>query len=163
MKKIVLLSVLMIGIGNTAEIIASTANQSSQDPQLTVFTAKKIITMDTSAPNATAVAVANGKIVSVGSLKSLKPWTSNREVIIDHTLKEKGLMPGFIDPHVHPSLPAILSQFPFIAPEHWSLPTGEFPAAKTNKEYIEKYKGKYSEGYQVLREQRLKRRQDVGR
>ena len=26
-------------------------------------------------------------------------------------------MPGFIDPHVHPSLPAVLTQFPFITPD----------------------------------------------
>lgn len=44
-------------------------------------------------------------------------------------------MPGLIDPHVHPSLPAVLPQFPFLAPDDWSLPTGDFPGALTPEAY----------------------------
>lgn len=87
-------------------------------------------------PEATAVAVADGRIVAVGTLDSLQPWIDQRGATIDNTLQEKILMPGFIDPHVHPSLPAIVTQFPFIAPDDWSLPTGQFPGAKTEKAYI---------------------------
>ena len=36
--------------------------------------AKKGITMDPGWPNATAIAVRNGKILSVGSIEDLKPW-----------------------------------------------------------------------------------------
>ena len=104
--------------------------------ELTVYIAKKIITMDETIPEATAVAVAHGKIVSVGSLKSLAPWMKDRKVVIDETFKNKVLMPGFIDPHVHPSLPAILTQFPFLAPDDWHIPTGDFPGAKNHQEYI---------------------------
>lgn len=98
---------------------------------LVVYTAKKIITMEPALPEATAVAVADGRIVAVGTLESLKPWLAAREVTIDRSLEHKVLMPGFIDPHVHPSLPAVLTQFPFLAPDDWSLPTGEFPGATT--------------------------------
>ncbi|MEZ4559830.1 MAG: hypothetical protein R2854_25885 [Caldilineaceae bacterium] len=31
---------------------------------------------------------------------------------VDDRLADKILMPGFIDPHVHPSLPAVLTQIP---------------------------------------------------
>jgi len=98
---------------------------------LVVYTAKKIITMEPALPEATAVAVADGRIVAVGSLDSLQPWLDVNEVRIDRSLADKVLMPGFIDPHVHPSLPAVLTQFPFLAPDDWSLPTGEFPGATT--------------------------------
>jgi predicted amidohydrolase YtcJ len=104
-------------------------------PELRVFVARKIITMEPSIPEATAVAVADGKIVSVGTLESLQGWIKQRGAVIDETFKDKILMPGFIDPHVHPSLPAVLTQFPFIAPDDWSLPTGEFPGAKTPGAY----------------------------
>ncbi len=40
---------------------------------ITVFVAKKIITMDPANPVATAVAISDGKILSVGSLGDLKP------------------------------------------------------------------------------------------
>lgn len=103
--------------------------------ELTVFTAKKIITMEPSLPEATAVAVADGRIVSVGSLESLQGWIAERGAVIDESFSEKVLMPGFIDPHVHPSLPAVLTQFAFLAPDDWSLPTGEFPGATTPEAY----------------------------
>ena len=105
---------------------------------MTVYTARKIITMDPAIPNATAVAVAEGKIVSVGSLESLQSWTQGRTVTVDNRFKDKVLMPGFIDPHVHPSLPALLTQFPFVAPDDWVLPTGEFPGALDQASYIKR-------------------------
>lgn len=99
--------------------------------EMVVYVARKIITMEPALPEATAVAVADGHIISVGSLESLKPWLADREFTVDRSLENKVLMPGFIDPHVHPSLPAVLTQFPFLAPDDWSLPTGEFPGATT--------------------------------
>ncbi|MFK7974729.1 MAG: amidohydrolase [Halioglobus sp.] len=113
--------------------------------QLTIYTAKKIITMEPAMPEATAVAVADGRIVAVGSLKSLQSWVDARGATIDDTLKNKVLMPGFIDPHVHPSLPAVVTQFPFIAPDDWTLPTGEFPGAKTPEVYIRRLKALVAE------------------
>jgi predicted amidohydrolase YtcJ len=103
---------------------------------MTIFIAKKIITMETALPEATAVAVADGKIVSVGSLESLEDFRTNRGAIVDTMFANKVLMPGFVEPHVHPSLPAVLTQFPFLAPDDWSLPTGEFPGATTHEDYV---------------------------
>ena len=71
---------------------------------LVVYTAKKIITMEPALPEAEAVAVRDGRIVAVGTLESLRPWTRAYETRIDRTLEDKVLMPGFIDPHVHLSL-----------------------------------------------------------
>ncbi len=96
----------------------------------TIFTARRIHTLEPALPVATAVAVAEGRIVAVGSLESLEPWVRERGATIDRRLEDKVLLPGFIDPHVHPSLPAIVTQFPFLAPDDWSLPTGEFPGAR---------------------------------
>ena len=42
--------------------------------EITVYTARKIRTMEPSLPEATAVAVRDGRIVEVGSLETLKPW-----------------------------------------------------------------------------------------
>ena len=102
---------------------------------MTVYTAKKIITMEPALPEATAVAVEDGRIVAVGSLESLQPLIQSRNATIDDTLAGKILMPGLIDPHVHPSLPAVTTQFPYLAPDSWSLPTGEFPGATTPQAY----------------------------
>ena len=117
-----------------AAVLASTATVVSAT-ELVVYTARKIITMEPALPQATAVAVADGRIVSVGTLESLKPWLAVSDVTIDRSLEDKVLLPGFIDPHVHPSLPAVLTQFPFLAPDDWSLPTGNFPGAITPQAY----------------------------
>lgn len=108
--------------------------------KLTVFPARKIITMCDAMPAAWAVAVAAGRIVAVGTMDSLRPWLDRFPHDIDERFRDKVLMPGLIDPHVHPSLPAVLTQFPFIAPEHWSLPAGEFPAATTHEAYVARLK-----------------------
>mgnify|MGYP006076818775 CR=1 FL=1 len=134
--KMIRVSVLLCIIPFAA---AELANSSDVFP-LTIYVAKKIITMDPALPEATAVAVSDGKIVAVGSLKTLDSWSRNREVIIDESFKNKVVMPGFIDPHVHPSLPAVLTQFDFLAPDDWSLPTGDFPGAKNNQDYIRRLK-----------------------
>ena len=117
-----------------APLLAVTTT-AANSAELVVYTAKKIITMEPALPQATAVAVADGRIVSVGTLESLKPWLGASEFTVNRSLEDKVLMPGFIDPHVHPALPAVLTQFPFLAPDDWVLPTGEFPGATTPEAY----------------------------
>ena len=106
--------------------------------EVTVYTAKLIRTMEPAMPTATAVAVEDGRIVAVGDVDSLEPVLRIKGGRIDHQFENEILIPGFIEPHVHPSLPAVLTQFPFLAPDDWSLPTGEFPGAKTPEAYKEK-------------------------
>jgi predicted amidohydrolase YtcJ len=100
-----------------------------------VYTAKLIRTMEPVLPEATAVAVEDGKVLAVGSLDSLSPLIATRGARIDRQFENKVMTPGFIDPHVHPTLPAVLTQFPFLAPDDWYLPTGDFPGAKTPEGY----------------------------
>src|SRR5688572_2018372 len=72
------------------------------DGPITVFVAKKVITMDPGWPEGTAVAVRDGKILSVGTLDDLKPWLLNNQYEIDQTFAEKIIIPGFVEPHAHP-------------------------------------------------------------
>jgi predicted amidohydrolase YtcJ len=69
---------------------------------ITVFLARQIVTMDPGWPRATAVAVRNGKILSVGSLDDLTPWLARSEHTIDRTFVDKILLPGFVEAHGHP-------------------------------------------------------------
>ena len=100
-----------------------------------VYTAKLIRTMEPALPEATAVAVEDGKILAVGSLENLSPLIATRGARIDRQFEDSVITPGFIDPHVHPTLPAVLTQFPFLAPDDWYLPTGDFPSATTPEGY----------------------------
>lgn len=89
---------------------------------ITVFTAQKIITMEPSLPEATAVAVRDGKIIEVGSLETLKPWLDTHPHTIDARFENHILTPGFIDPHLHPSMAAVLLQMRFATATEWRLP-----------------------------------------
>lgn len=91
--------------------------------------------MDPGQPVATAVAVNDGRIVAVGDLAQLRGTAALADYTIDKRFDEKILTPGFIDPHVHPTLPAVLTQFPFLAPDDWDLPTGSFPGALTPTDF----------------------------
>jgi hypothetical protein len=139
MRPIIILAILCLFLSPTSWS-AAVPDAPELIDNLVIYTAKKIITMEPALPEATAVAVAKGKIVAVGSLKSLSSWTNQTNSRIDRRFEGKVIMPGFIDPHVHPSLPAVLTQFAFIAPDDWSLPTGDFPGAKSPAAYIKRLK-----------------------
>jgi predicted amidohydrolase YtcJ len=111
---------------------------------ITVFTAKRIITMNDSQPTATAVAVRDGKIVSVGSLEDLKPWLEAHPYETDHTFEGKVIMPGFIDPHLHPFLSATTLYGYTIAAFEWRLPWGTFPGVRGRQAYLDRLKEAHS-------------------
>lgn len=65
---------------------------------ITVFKAKKIITMDTNRPTATHVAVRQGRILAVGNADCANQWGAvNR----DDRLAGTVLMPGLVEGHAH--------------------------------------------------------------
>ncbi len=61
-----------------------------------------VCTMDSNFSWAEAVAIADGKILAVGSDSEIAGYTGKSTVIID--LKGKMLLPGFCDSHIHPLL-----------------------------------------------------------
>jgi predicted amidohydrolase YtcJ len=99
---------------------------------ITVFTAKRIHTMNTSGPVGTAIAVRDGRILEVGTPETLKPWLDAYPHTIDRQFDDKIIMPGFIDPHLHPSLAAVLLQSHFLTAMDWQLPGGQTAKAITS-------------------------------
>lgn len=123
---------------------ASAAPNNSDNP-ITVYTAKKIITMEPGFPTASAVAVRDGRIVDVGSLETLKPWLKHNRHVIDDSFEDKVLTPGLVEPHVHPWLVAFLTSFHIIAPDEWHLPTGDFQAVTDPNSYMSRLKATVSQ------------------
>lgn len=109
--------------------------------RVTIFEAARIVTMEPSFPTARFAAVADGVILGVAnSLAELSPWTSGRDVVIDRQFAGKVLMPGLIDPHVHPMQAAVMLNLPFIAPDDWQLPTGNFPGCRTPAAWRQRFR-----------------------
>lgn len=103
---------------------------------ITIFEAARIVTMEPARPSCRFVAVAQGLVLGLGdSLAELEPWTRGRNVRHDRSLADKVLLPGLIDPHLHPMQAAIMLNLPFIAPDDWRLPSGNSPGAVTPQAY----------------------------
>lgn len=126
----------------------SFAAQEDTSSPITVFIAKKIITMDPAWPEATAVAVRDGKILSVGSFDDLKPWLAKNAYSVDKTFAGKILMPGFIEPHGHPLIGGTAMTRPLLTYLPSPNPYGPaFPGVKTKAAAMAKlqeYAGKFS-------------------
>ena len=99
-------------------------------PRSTVFAARRVITMDPATPEATAVAVAGGRITAVGALEDLRELGP-----VDRSLADAVLCTGLIDQHLHPVLGASTLMSEVIAIEDWVLPGKTFPAARTAADY----------------------------
>ena len=67
-------------------------------PAVTVYAARKIITMNRSRPTATHVAVRDGRILGVGALPELAGWGPHR---LDERFADQVLMPGLVEGHSH--------------------------------------------------------------
>lgn len=91
-----------------------------------VYTAKNIITMNPSWPSGTSVAVRDGKILEVGSLDSLAPWLERDSYSI-HDFGDALMLPGLIDPHLHPMMAAVLLPMHFFTAFRWELPWQKVP------------------------------------
>ena len=111
---------------------------------ITVFVAKKIVTMDPAIPDATAVAVADGRILSVGSLGDLKPWTSKYPTQINRQFADKVIYPGFVEPHAHVLLGGILFNKPMLTPSPMPNPWGPSFAGVPNIQAAMQALKKYS-------------------
>jgi len=102
---------------------------------VTIFVAKKIVTMERDNPTATAVAVEGDRIVAAGSLDDVKAALGARAYRIDQTFAGKVVLPGLIDQHLHPILGALTLAVEVIAPEDWVLPGRTYKAAMTPEDY----------------------------
>ncbi|MDG1398551.1 MAG: amidohydrolase [Polaribacter sp.] len=77
----------------------------------------------------------NDEIVFVGSKEeALKSFPNGKK----HDLKNNVMMPGFVEPHVHPSLAATMLPNEIIAPYDWVLPNGTKKGVTGHEAYMER-------------------------
>ncbi|SHM79073.1 hypothetical protein SAMN05443432_11812 [Roseovarius litoreus] len=104
--------------------------------KISVYTAKRIITMDPGRPFASAVAVMDGRIVSVGTLASIAPWLEHYEYEIDDSFANKVIMPGLVEPHTHLRWSGNLASLHYVGPVE--APAGTGPALNSREEVIDR-------------------------
>lgn len=86
----------------------------AQTTPITIYTAKKIITMDPFQPEATAVAVKDDRIYSIGSLADMKHWLKAGSYTVNTQFANNIITPGMIEAHDHWTLLIMLLAHPYL-------------------------------------------------
>lgn len=104
---------------------------------ITVFSARKIITMNPANPEGTHVAVRDGLILGVGALADVAGWGP---YTLDETFKDHIILPGFVEAHAH-IMAAGIMQLPYVGFFDRQLANGSpAPGIKSYAALIEKLK-----------------------
>ncbi len=77
---------------------------------ITVFVARTVVTMNPSNPEATHVAVRDGRILGAGSLEEMAGWG---DYALDETFLDQVLVPGMIEVHAH-AMEGSTGIFPYV-------------------------------------------------
>lgn len=116
-------------------------NTYAQTPPVTIYTAKKIITMDPEQPTATAVAIKDHRIYSVGTLKDMQSWMKPGTYSVNTSYANTIMTPGLIEAHAHWAMLVVFMSHPYVG--YWDFPglSGTtLPAAKSKAAVIAKLK-----------------------
>ena len=141
MKYLVKVFVLLLAGCNSSEQPKITA---SDDLQHILYSGGDIITMsdDSHLEYAEAVVTSNDIILFVGSKTEADTKYPDAK---HHSLNGKTMMPGFIEPHVHPSLAATILPNEIISPYDWVLPDRIQKGVSSHEEYISRLSSAISE------------------
>lgn len=117
--RIVVAAVLMVLL-----VTAISGCSRSDDDGVIIYPARNIVTMNPAAPAAEAVAVRGDKIVAVGALSALQEKLAVQQPRVDQRFASKVILPGFIDPHIHPTIAAAILPMEIVAAMSWPTANG---------------------------------------
>lgn len=122
-------------------LFLSTMTFADNTSPITIYTAKKIITMNPAQPDATAVAVKDNRIYSVGSLSDMKTWMKAGSYTVNNQFANAVITPGMIEAHAHWTMLVVFMQHPYVG--YWDFPGingTTLPAAKSKAAVIARLK-----------------------
>ncbi len=124
------------GFAETTTSLQDLSGILEASPEVAIYTAKEIITLDPARPAATAVAVVGGRILAVGSLDEVKAVVGDQPTKVDSTFDSSVIVPGFVAQHDHPVLTALTLSAVVLSIEDWVLPTGTVKAVKDKQDFL---------------------------
>jgi predicted amidohydrolase YtcJ len=134
---LLLVPCLALGQSPTLQDIGGRASEITL-PEIKIYTAKEIVTLDPAKPTAQAVAVVGDRILATGTLAELKTAAGDQKYSIDTTFADKVIVPGFVAQHDHPVLTALTMASEVLSIEDWVLPSGTIPAVKDKDDFFKR-------------------------
>jgi len=95
-----------------------------------ILEARAIYTMELGTEPAEAVAIQAGRILAVGSKAEVAAIVGSRSHVIETEFADKILLPGFIDPHLQPTLAATILPMEIVSAMEWITPRGRTQAVR---------------------------------
>lgn len=111
-----------LALSSVCSAFLISCSQSVQYPDTIIYPAETVVTMTGDGVVTSAVAVKDDLIVDTGNLESLTAKYSGAQ--IDATFKDKTILPGLIDPHMHTMLGGLFYAQPFAPPWPMAMPDG---------------------------------------
>jgi len=143
MKKTILLLSIIVILFSCNNISKTAADVSNIDSTQTIYYGGDIITMEGDKPEyAEAVVRQDDKIVFVGSKAEAEKQYANA---MQYNLEGKTMMPGFIEPHLHPMIAAVILSGDIVASHDWNVPDGLKKGVEGHEEYVERLKKSIAE------------------
>lgn len=129
------ISLLLTSCNNKSQKSDTETLGERHQQQKTIYYNGDIITMQGDDLNyAEAVVESDGKIIFVGSKK--EAFEQFKEQVKKHDLGGETMMPGFIEPHLHPSIAATVLPNEIVAPYDWVLPTETKKGVSGHENYV---------------------------
>jgi predicted amidohydrolase YtcJ len=130
MRKLITTSLLLL-------TLISCKTKEVTNPADAIYFGGDILTMEgETAAYAEAVAIKDGKILFVGSKSEAEKFHGDKTEMKD--LEGKTMMPGFIDPHLHPILGSVILNTSFASPFDWNFPWGKVASIRGHKPFMDK-------------------------
>jgi predicted amidohydrolase YtcJ len=104
--------------------------------QVVIYPALKIITINAAQPFVEAIATRGDRILALGSAAALERQFDHDDYVTDMRFEDKVIMPGFVEPHLHPSLAAIVLQLNIVAAMEWPTPNGTSVAVTDHPAFL---------------------------
>jgi hypothetical protein len=108
-----------------------------QLPEVVIYRAREIVTLDPAKPTTEAVAVVGDRILTTGTLAQLKAAAGDQKYSVDETFSNKVLVPGFIAQHDHPILTPLTMVSEILAIEDWTLLGGTIHGVKDKADFFQ--------------------------
>lgn len=129
------ISLLLTSCNNKSQKSDTETLGERHQQQKTIYYNGDIITMQGDDLNyGEAVVESDGKIIFVGSKK--EAFEQFKEQVKKHDLGGETMMPGFIEPHLHPSIAATVLPNEIVAPYDWVLPTETKKGVSGHENYV---------------------------